>query len=387
MNKHSHTNPIFFVVFLVLFAQLALSQSSQQGKIAFSSDRDGQSEIYVMNTDGSAQERLTATQDDEYLPAWSPDGGTLAFLRRGSDGNCSIFLMDVSGLNVRSVPNSAATCTSSISWAPDGSRIAFSNFPNLFSMRIDGTGKFLLYTTYTNPFFQAIDPSWSPDGSKIAFTGPGWYTDVWTVAADGTDPIRITNTPFTYTAVGSPSWSGLDGRIIYADASEDMGSNHRIASVRPDGSEGQIMLQLSSDLILRRPSLSPDGQKFVFAECTYQFTSPHCHTQIAVSGTGTITSLGGNSDPSWQPAVAKVSISGRVTTAGGRGIGNVRVTIEAPSGTVWVATTSAFGYFLFEDVSVGTDYSLTARSRRYTFLPQQISPAANVTGIGFVAVN
>src|SRR2546430_1154582 len=48
-------------------------------QIAFTSERDGNAEIYVMNADGSAQTRLTNnTQSDEY-PSWSPDGQRIVF--------------------------------------------------------------------------------------------------------------------------------------------------------------------------------------------------------------------------------------------------------------------------------------------------------------------
>ena len=51
-------------------------------KIAFTTDRDGNFEIYVMNADGTGQTRLTnnAAADDE--PAWSPDGSKIAFTSR-----------------------------------------------------------------------------------------------------------------------------------------------------------------------------------------------------------------------------------------------------------------------------------------------------------------
>ncbi|MBM2827419.1 MAG: exported protein of unknown function, partial [Dehalococcoidia bacterium] len=63
-----------------------------KSKIAFSSNRDGNGEIYVMNADGSGQTRLTNNSATEDLPAWSPDGSKIAF-RSDRDGNSEVYVM------------------------------------------------------------------------------------------------------------------------------------------------------------------------------------------------------------------------------------------------------------------------------------------------------
>src|SRR3954463_15286948 len=50
--------------------------------IAFSSTRDGNGEIYVMNADGTRPRRLTRNPLDDTDPTWSPDGRRIAFVRR-----------------------------------------------------------------------------------------------------------------------------------------------------------------------------------------------------------------------------------------------------------------------------------------------------------------
>ena len=61
----------------------ACASPAPTGKIAFSSDRDGNPEIYVMNADGSGLERLTYGPQHDTNPVWSPDGQHIAF-------NCEI---------------------------------------------------------------------------------------------------------------------------------------------------------------------------------------------------------------------------------------------------------------------------------------------------------
>ncbi len=70
---------------------------------------------------------------------------------------------------------------------------------------------------------------------------------------------------------------------------------------------------------------------------------------------------------SMAPTAATVSISGRVMTASGRGIVNVRLTLTDSNGEIRTTTTTAFGYYRFDDVQAGETYILSAAGKRYTF--------------------
>ena len=65
-------------------------------QIAFTSYRDGNAEIYVMDADGSNLRNLTRNPALDWEPAWSPDGGRIAFTS-GRDGNLEIYVMDANG--------------------------------------------------------------------------------------------------------------------------------------------------------------------------------------------------------------------------------------------------------------------------------------------------
>ena len=59
---------------------LVIGDATPVGRIAFSSDRDGDSEIYVMNEDGSGVTRLMDNESEDSHPSWSPDGRLIAFI-------------------------------------------------------------------------------------------------------------------------------------------------------------------------------------------------------------------------------------------------------------------------------------------------------------------
>ena len=79
------------------------AQAPEQAQIAFRSYRDGNSEIYVMDTDGGNQRNLTNNPGSgDMSPAWSPDGQRIAF-NSDRDGNEEIYVMDADGSNQRNL--------------------------------------------------------------------------------------------------------------------------------------------------------------------------------------------------------------------------------------------------------------------------------------------
>jgi TolB protein len=70
------------------------------GKIAFMSTRDGNWEIYIMNSDGSGLKRLTENAAHDGLPTWSPDAQTIAFVSN-QGGVWAIWAMNPDGTNRR----------------------------------------------------------------------------------------------------------------------------------------------------------------------------------------------------------------------------------------------------------------------------------------------
>jgi len=103
---------------------------SPDGKrIAFTSLRDGNPEIYVMDADGGHQTRLTNSSRVDWLPQWSPSGEYIAFfsspnLEDGAHNDIYIIRPDGSGL--KQLTNDGLA--NQMAWSPDSRRIAFVTF-------------------------------------------------------------------------------------------------------------------------------------------------------------------------------------------------------------------------------------------------------------------
>jgi len=132
-------------------------------------------DIYVINVDGTNMVRLTTEKTEDRGPAWSPDGKKIAFQSTRS-GQSEIWIMDSDGSNPTQLTvgnndgDSRGVLSGKPAWSPDSTKIAF--YGNLdgrptaiWVMNADGSDQKLLIKNQQQNAF----PTWSPDGKKIVF--------------------------------------------------------------------------------------------------------------------------------------------------------------------------------------------------------------------------
>ena len=227
------------------------SFSPDGSKIAFESYRDDNYEIYIMNADGSEQVNLTNNRADEESPSFSPDGSKIAFCSN-HDGTSEIYLMNSDGSEqVRLTNNQAYDGRPSLS--PDGSKIAFSSDRDgnweIYIMNVDGSAQVNL----SNNQLDEAYPSFSPDGSKIAFTSKrDGNSEIYIMNVDGSAQVRLTNNQADDWA---SSFSRDGARIAFS--SDRDGTLGQIYIMNVDGSE-QVNLS-NNQAEDWAPSFSPDG--------------------------------------------------------------------------------------------------------------------------------
>jgi TolB protein len=163
--------------------------------IAFESTREGNAEVYLLDTGAGTVTNLTRHPAEDRAPAWRPDGGAVAF-ESHRDGNWEIYVLDLaSGALERLTENPAYDGRPT--WSPDGSQIAFETYRNgnLDIYIVDVAGP-LEAQPLTGDSAGDYGPAWSPDGKTIAFAS--WRDgnkEVYLVPATGGEATNLTQHP------------------------------------------------------------------------------------------------------------------------------------------------------------------------------------------------
>jgi Tol biopolymer transport system component len=275
-------------------------------------------DVAIVNPDGSGVASLVQDPAEDADPAWSPDGSMLAF-SSDRDGDREIYVLEVKTGTVRQLTRNRGIADWSPTWAPTGASIAFVRTwkGRLFVMRADGSRQKPLTAAHRR--YQ--DPAWSPDGKRIALLDR--RSEMFGLAMLKVATRRVSRLP--QVDVGPPAWAPDGTRIAFTKLMDSGCDTYEVPPLglmraatpsacaglvisRPNGRE--VKSWYNRDQNYGDPAWSPDGIAMVLTGLqTFRFGAPGSFRILGVEGT----------DPSWQPLCSIGGSAGPDVLGGTRG--------------------------------------------------------------------
>jgi len=280
------------------------------GKIVFTSVREGEAEIYIMNADGTNPTNLTNNPfNGDFDPELTRNGSRIVFSRRyyneDSTTNYEIFTINPDGSNEHQLTHSADFSERYPTWSPDGSMIAFTKcyrnehddyVTQIHTISADGNNEMNISGSNIDNSY----PSWSPDGTRIAFgrTPPQGSGSIFTMYPNGSNVEQVTE---DFPWQGMPSWSPDGSFIAYNGTSENGFTD---IFVIPAGGGEPTNVTNNPEFSEYFPAWNPTGDKIIFEGYDYNIGSGELHVIDLGNGTRyNITNNPSSTDtwPSWGP--------------------------------------------------------------------------------------
>lgn len=259
--------------------------------------------IYAINSDGTSERQITSGPD--FAPAWSPDHQHIAFASgRAGGGNISVWIMDANGNGSTQLTSATAGGTTDNStlpaWSPDGTRIAFirttaDGFTRVWIMTADGMNQALLDLS-AKASFNETGVAWSSDGHLAvveALTTP----TIVSANADGTGFQQFITSSIW------PAFSPDGSRLAFSSSSNplDLSMPAQIYTRPFPSGPGTVVVTQPGTEVTSMPAWSPDGTQIVFVSSLPGAKGSSLYVANA-DGSGRVQLTSGNTDsrPSWR---------------------------------------------------------------------------------------
>ncbi len=146
--------------------------SPDGSKVAMILSKDGWTDLYVCNSDGSGLKRLTRSPQDESSPCWSPDGQWICYAAKDGERRM-LKKISPAGGEAQRIRTDGASNPTEPDWSPDGKWIAFTvQFRDFQIYVVPATGGTAI------GLVAGEDPTWAPNSRTLAFArrqGGGQY--------------------------------------------------------------------------------------------------------------------------------------------------------------------------------------------------------------------
>lgn len=254
------------LLLLVCLATALPAADLADHRLLITSVRTGDTEVFIANpVTGDLTNVSRSPQSEDRYPCWSPDGKRICFMS-DREGTTNLWICNVDGSRVRRLNRTPDVCYMP-SWqkTPRGERIVFGQHgtkPRMTSIRPDGTG--------TEDLGEGHDPTLSPDGKLICYTGhaEGGVT-VFVMNHDGTHRRQLVK---AISKVGAtfPNWSPDSKQIVY---SFPVGEALELFIINLDGTGQRQLTTFSGTSVCTPSAWSPDGRWISFRKTDERYWS------------------------------------------------------------------------------------------------------------------